>query len=103
MVFAISHVYEAFKRQPHKRVNHTQIICCQQPRIFLSVFDHFAGLALKVDCGSQYKIDNRSDKAMKAGQIKKSSKQSKILFDWKSWNNMLFFKFHLKSWKTFLN
>ena len=48
MVFAILHVYEAFKRQPHKMVKHTQIIRCQQPTIFLGVFDHFAGLALKV-------------------------------------------------------
>ena len=36
-----------FKRQPHKIVRHTQRIRRHQPTIFLSVFDHFVGLALK--------------------------------------------------------
>ena len=39
--------YQPFKRQPHKMVKHTQAICRQQPTNFMSVFDHFAGLALK--------------------------------------------------------
>ena len=35
------------KRQPHKMVKHTQKIRRLQPRICLSVFDHFVGLAFK--------------------------------------------------------
>ena len=38
---------ETFERQPHKMVKHTQTIRQQQPTNFLSVFDHFVGLALK--------------------------------------------------------
>ena len=34
-------------RQPYKMVKHTQTICLQQPPNYLSVFDHFVGLALK--------------------------------------------------------
>ena len=36
-----------FKRQPHKIVRHTQRIRRHQATNFLSVFDHFVGLALK--------------------------------------------------------
>ena len=38
---------EPFKRQPHKKVKHTQAICREHPSNCLSVFDHFGGLALK--------------------------------------------------------
>ena len=33
--------------QPRKLAKHTQTIRCQQPTNFVSVFDHFVGLALK--------------------------------------------------------
>ena len=36
---------QAFKRQPHKMIKHTQII--RRQTNCLSVFDHFVGLALK--------------------------------------------------------
>ena len=36
-----------FKRQPHKMVKHTQKIRRMLPTNFLSVFDHFVGLAFK--------------------------------------------------------
>ena len=36
-----------FKRQPHKMVKHTQTIRQMLPTSFLSLFDHFVGLALK--------------------------------------------------------
>ena len=36
-----------FKGQPHKMVKHTQTIRRQKPTNWLSVFDHFMGLALK--------------------------------------------------------
>ena len=35
-----------FKRQLNKMIKHTQEIRRQQPTSFLSVFDHFVGLAL---------------------------------------------------------
>ena len=35
------------QRQLQKMVKHTQTICWQQPTNFLSVFDHFVGLARK--------------------------------------------------------
>ena len=38
---------QAFKRQPHKMVRHTQIIRWQKPTNCMSVFDHFVGLTLK--------------------------------------------------------
>ena len=36
-----------FKRQPHKMVRHTQLFVGNLPTNGLSVFDHFALLALK--------------------------------------------------------
>ena len=38
---------QAFKRQPHKMVRHTQTIRWQKPTNCMSVFDHFVGLTLK--------------------------------------------------------
>ena len=40
--------FQPFKHKPHKMVKLTQTIRWQQPTIFLSVFDHFVRLALKV-------------------------------------------------------
>ena len=40
-------VFQPFKRQPHKMVKHTQKIHRLLPANWLSVFDHFVGLALK--------------------------------------------------------
>ena len=37
-----------FKHQPHKKVKHIQKIRWLLPTNYLNVFDHFAGLALKV-------------------------------------------------------
>ena len=43
-----------FKRQPHELVKHTEIICRLLPTNYLSVFDHFVGLAIK---GLKWKTD----------------------------------------------
>ena len=40
--------FQPFKHKPHKMVKLTQTIRLQQPTIFLSVFNHFVGLALTV-------------------------------------------------------
>ena len=42
-----SNCSQPFNRQPHKMVKHTQAICLLTVNEFLSVFDHFVGLALK--------------------------------------------------------
>ena len=38
---------EPFRRQTLKMVKHTQTVRRQKPRIHVSVFNHFVGLALK--------------------------------------------------------
>ena len=40
-------IYLILKRQPHKMVKYSQIVCRQQPTNCLSVFDHIMGLVLK--------------------------------------------------------
>ena len=48
---------QSFKRQTHKMVKHNQIIRRLLPTNYLSVFDHFVGLALKELKNISIKID----------------------------------------------
>ena len=43
----LTYLFKHFKHQPHKMVKHTQIICRLFATNYLSMFDHFVGLALK--------------------------------------------------------